>query len=658
MADDKIISNILNVTGSKNQDLKHLDTIINKIENNIGEKIGNNMKTTGTYNGKKPSSLYPQTLNNRNMNPNSPIAKFFSNLASNNEIQNKDIECDILVDNMPILMTSIELKRDNILPGDNISQDYMNFKNTSDYKNEGTFNSNIDYIKEKYKIVELLDSTFINVCKYGEEFYHIISYDEALKNVTPNINLNENINVNEEVINIKKGSKDINFNIKYNNEVTSEEYGFINFNENFNININNSILNEDTIKNTEKNIRKGAIIRVLNHQNVIPIYINETCLGYYYIEINENINNERNHRNPFSYNINPANEIDKLTRELAHEIAKGINNKFINTNNEYTNDIYNILKYNYDMESNNSINVTYISPDNMIHWYFRRNKKNNRGISDLEKSIVPAKSWILLTNSYKYGIIVRSHDKRIYYVKMNSSGASDTRIAIDKTIEELYKSNNGLNAFDSMASVAAFSGIYNDIVIPVNESNEAAIQFDTMQGQSINVQTEFLEEQEKQAIESMDMPYDYVKSSKESDFATRLNQQHSKFVKHCLKRQMILEPLITRLFNLLYKYEFNDDKVNIEVKLTPPVTMETNNNINIIQTQLEAANILSELFVDIDKNDPLYEEKLRIWRKNYINEIIGSYINKDAIDKINEITNIEYAEYKIGKTQQENDDNY
>lgn len=632
--DESALNRIFNITKINYSDNKVISDLVKNINKTLDDKIKNNYKNTGLYAGK---DLYSIDSNQFDFN----VSEIMNSVTTNN-IKYKDNEIDILVANMPILSTAIELKKDNILPGDSISSDYININNKSSTYNNDEFLSNIDYIKSKYNILNIFDTTFYEMCKYGEVFHHIASFDDSVnglikKNKDKNVlSLNESVNA--------KINSNLNININFYENVIPDENNSIALFSEFTYKYENLINESKTIN------RRGAIIRTLKRENVIPIYINDTCLGYYYIDISEEnnqIKNNSRYLSTFQSNKNNNN----ITLDIAKKIAENINFKFINTNHMYTNDIYNILKY-IDNVENSKVNVVYIPPDNMIHWYFKKNK-NNRGVSDLEKSIVPAKAYLLLSNSYKYGIITRSHDKRIYYVKQSKADANTSQI-INNAIDSIKRTNNGLNFFNNMSSIAGFSGLFNDIIAPVNESGESAIQFDTLSGQNINVNMEFLEEQEKQAIESMEMPYDYVKSTNEIDFATRLNHQHGKFVKHCIKRQSMLEPLMSKFINLLYKYEYND-YVDINVKLTPPVTFKNNIITNIVDSHNTLANSLSELYIDTDPDDPSSEQKIRIWKKNFLSNVIKPYLSDLNLEEINNKTELEYAKYKASLRNSDNE---
>ena len=77
----------------------------------------------------------------------------------------------------------------------------------------------------------------------------------------------------------------------------------------------------------------------------------------------------------------------------------------------------------------------------MHHVYFKLDPKTHRGISDLHKSLVPAKMWVSLSTTSAIGTMTRGYDRRVYYVRQNV----DTNISqtLLYTINQITKANFG-----------------------------------------------------------------------------------------------------------------------------------------------------------------------------------------------------------------------
>lgn len=230
----------------------------------------------------------------------------------------------------------------------------------------------------------------------------------------------------------------------------------------------------------------GCVFRRLKHENVIPIYIENVCLGYYYLEFKYNDPNEDIDRSQLLMNstfdtVNKKDmkdDHDIVLKYIAAKISQNIDTKFINNNQDLKQEIYVILKYNQVFNTdfvNNNITVTYLSPEDVYHAYFALDANIHRGISDLEDALIPALFWVLLELSTTMGIASRSQDHRVYYVRQNvETNISKTLMNV---VNQLKKGNMGIRQVQSINSILGIIGKYNDFVIPVGPSGETLNSF-------------------------------------------------------------------------------------------------------------------------------------------------------------------------------------
>ena len=244
----------------------------------------------------------------------------------------------------------------------------------------------------------------------------------------------------------------------------------------------------------------GCVLRVLDHTLVHPIYMDDTCMGFYYIEFFAKESQANNYGftnitgDPLTaaspekagalYNNINASKQDMLAKYLSGQLAEFIDANFINANQDLRDEIYVILKQNDVFNSPNldRLKVTYIPPDEMIHVFFRQNKITHRGISDLDRAMVPAKIYSSLYITQGIGNLTRGQDKRVYYVKQQV----ETNIArtLLNTVQQIKMGNFGLRQFKSINSVLNVTGRFNDYIIPTNSSGDSPIQFEVMPKQN------------------------------------------------------------------------------------------------------------------------------------------------------------------------------
>lgn len=407
---------------------------------------------------------------------------------------------------------------------------------------------------------------------------------------------------------------------------------------------------------------RGCILKSIPRHRVIPIYIDEINMGYYYFEFQENdeyanmtnVNNMFGNKTAEIINSDKnARMQDVLLKSIASAISDKLDKTFINNNQDLTKEIYSILKYNdlYNIEKTETkMKVTYIPPEDMTHCYFTKDPVTHRGISDLAKALIPAKLWVCLNLTYIVGNMTRGQDKRVYYVKQQvDTNISQTLLT---TIDQIKRSNFGVRQIENINNILNIIGRFNDYVIPVNQSGESPVQFEVMQGQQIEPPTEIMDKLEEQAINSTDVPLEVINARMSMDFATHYTMSNTRFLRKVIKRQSICEEtrmysgLITRIYNL--EYERNDV---LKLVLPTPLFLDVSNTSQIIQNVNDLCNNIAEAFLADEEDETIKNKFIKKVKMDYL----STYIN---IDKMNEyLTNakIEAVRDKNGSTDQQSD---
>ena len=407
---------------------------------------------------------------------------------------------------------------------------------------------------------------------------------------------------------------------------------------------------------------RGCILKSIPRHRVIPIYIDEINMGYYYFEFQENdeyanmtnVNNMFGNKTAEIINSDKnARMQDVLLKSIASAISDKLDKTFINNNQDLTKEIYSILKYNdlYNIEKTETkMKVTYIPPEDMTHCYFAKDPVTHRGISDLAKALIPAKLWVCLNLTYIVGNMTRGQDKRVYYVKQQvDTNISQTLLT---TIDQIKRSNFGVRQIENINNILNIIGRFNDYVIPVNQSGESPVQFEVMQGQQIEPPTEIMDKLEEQAINSTDVPLEVINARMSMDFATHYTMSNTRFLRKVIKRQSICEEtrmysgLITRIYNL--EYERNDV---LKLVLPTPLFLDVSNTSQIIQNVNDLCNNIAEAFLADEEDETIKNKFIKKVKMDYL----STYIN---IDKMNEyLTNakIEAVRDRNGSTDQQSE---
>ena len=386
----------------------------------------------------------------------------------------------------------------------------------------------------------------------------------------------------------------------------------------------------------------GCVLKVLDRYNIIPIYVDNLCLGYYYIETNDNATyhklDETKLADPMlsmksstkMYNEPELAKRDEVLKYVSAQLSRFIDKKFVNLNQDLRKEIYMILKHNdmFNNAASNNVKVTFLPPEDVIHTYFKLDKKTHRGISSLAKSLLPAKLYAGLYITNTIGAMTRSQDRRVYYVKQNV----DTNISkvLLTTIEQIKKNNFNIRQIENINQVLNIIGRFNDFVIPMSANGDAPVQFEIMQGQSIDPQTDLMEKLEEMAINSTDVPLELIQARRSVDYALQLTMTNSKFLRKVFNYQAKFGRFLSVLMTKLYNAEYMEN-CDITVTLPPPMFLNiTNVNQLMDNTNAMVENIIN-IYIGQNDQDGV---KRDIFTKNLKLHYLKSYIDTDMVDAI------------------------
>ena len=407
----------------------------------------------------------------------------------------------------------------------------------------------------------------------------------------------------------------------------------------------------------------GAVLERIPREDIIPAYIGDKCLGYYYFEFKDDpsacgfcgghhtaygISNTQY----YAYRMTEDQQ-ELAMRYICTKISQTIDTHFINSNKDLSEEIYAVLRYNdkFSLDRANDIGVTFIPAEDIIHCYFKLNPLTHRGISDLERSLVPGMMYMLLYLSDIIGKITRSVDKRVYYVKQNI----ETNVArtMMNVVQQIKKGNMGMRQLESMNNILNIVGKYNDYIIPVGPSGDSPISFEIMQGQNIETPTDLMDRMQEETINPI-VPMEMVNASMQADFATRYSMANIKFVKMIFFLQAISQKWISKSYTKLYNYEYLENFAYIEVLLPPPTYLTITNTQQMLDTVIQLSDKMTDVEL-ADAPDDVKGEFKKLFLRNYL----GTFIDFKNIEKMIETAKANVQANSLPKVDDgEESDNY
>lgn len=645
-----------------------------------------------------------------------------SSYTENKWITELDTEIDTICKYMPRLEEALAAIKETVLCADNFEKEPMIFTSPTTSINElPKLSEEIKSYRKMYNFDQKAEDWYEKVSKYGEVLIYKIPYSRAMQSllqrkngtinrrtsyattettlITESGNIANTAKANKELVNLfNSSSRELDLsnlkNLKlevYNGRVPlksaldeatyvrqlaplAESMSLMESSElektipdelevPKELKARDGLVDPTKMRNEQPSVKvPGLLLKELKRENVIFLYIDDICLGYYYLEFIDQRGKDLSdgtvfRRNSISAGIQSnvrlqdqqaqSMAVDNLLKYLSSMIIQNIDDKFVNANPTLRDAIYAVLKHNdiYNSSGLDSIRVTYIAPEDMEHIKFREDPKTHRGISDLYRSMIPAKLWCCLNLAYTFGILTRGQDKRVYYVKQNvESNIAQTLLTV---INQIKKQNFNIMQVENMNSILGITGQYNDYVIPVGPSGDAPINMEVMQGQDINVQTDLMDKLEEQAINSTGIPMEYITARLSSiEFASQLTMTNSKMLRFAYKRQSQYEThlanLMTAIYNTEHNFEGDEENKAISCILPSPLLLNLNNLNQIIDIVTQTAEKLAE-YEYPDNNDENNEIKKMLFKKNYVHAKLGGYLKLDEISNIKTKVDLDFS---------------
>lgn len=368
--------------------------------------------------------------------------------------------------------------------------------------------------------------------------------------------------------------------------------------------LNNGFYSTDDVESGNVPKLLGCKVKKLDPRRVIPLKIDDTCLGYYYVETKESV---KALQNPVKFkfktdltNRDINDNVDSIYKTLGELMAKKIDKKFIEKNNAVKDRLYDIVKYYED--SKQMYNIIYLKPDEVVEFEI------DGGESPFEQSLFFAKMYMLVLMSSITAKVTRSNDIRAYYVDVEAEGPANSMIM--NAVNTLKRQNKSIMYYNNIQKVMSSSTVFDDIFLPRSaDSGKTPIDFDIVQGQNVDIPTDVLEMLEKICVDSTGLPLQLIQSSNDADFAKTYSMLNMKFLKGIVDFQVDLNPSTTALLVkiLLTYFEKDSDQYNLikslEAKLQSPINVQLSNSLEQINNAKEFATTVAEIKLGSSNED-------------------------------------------------------
>ena len=367
-------------------------------------------------------------------------------------------------------------------------------------------------------------------------------------------------------------------------------------------------------KKGEKFDITGTYIKFIDATKVIPIKVLDEVIGYLYVETKAKKKDQDAARFMAGEltNVKREDAIEKIARMLAQKIATNFSAKFVADNIQFKNLIANCILANGVV--NTEYKIQFISTDDMIPFNVNPDE-NGDGQSCLKNSMFPAKLLTAYTMKKNLNYINKSGDKSIAHVRGGQVDVS-RKNQVMKIIRNLQESN--VTFGDMMSDYSMMFHKYasdNNIVMPTGRNGNRLVEFEKMEGQNIDMSTDYEKTLENQAITATGIPPLIIEQYNQADFSKAYTTAHLGFAGSVAGWQSDLEESTTILYKKIIENLDVEDAIKQRVlplfkfKLPRPKTLSALNNTESLSNAMQIADNYTQLkYGEIDQNDDRMKE--------------------------------------------------
>lgn len=408
---------------------------------------------------------------------------------------------------------------------------------------------------------------------------------------------------------------------------------------------------------------KGVYLKILPATKLIPIRIDRTIIGYYYISdlTRPDDAGERRNSGLSGYTLRSPSighdtfSPDKMLCErLASKIINNFDLKFMRDNTSLHKEIVAILeahKFNEAM-----MRFIYIPAENVCQCTINEDGAG-KGHSMLEGGLITARMYMFLK---LYSILYQINNSAIRVYNLRSSG-------IDKNYKQFVQqimrkfaarrvtSNDIFNYRSSLTKVSGGS----ELILPTGPNNEAPVNIETIPASDAPLNDKLLDTLHEEAINSTPVPAIMVKNGgvTEIEFSKEAELSNTRFMSFISSCKIDFNRDITNLYRKILRWETDIDP-NILQTLKFTFRMPSAKTLSVTSDMISNFESFFELasttFLtkkeqqDEDGHDDPQSDIMR----NYKKKLIGKYLPTIDIEELEKLANEARQETNKSKLEQ------
>lgn len=398
-------------------------------------------------------------------------------------------------------------------------------------------------------------------------------------------------------------------------------------------------VDQDAIDFSKYSEIKGCYIKYLNSLRMVPIRMDRRIVGYYYVSTTMDLQtNAANPNGIIDLSFQNYTRDKNMVSSLANIIIKSFDKKMLEKNIKLKSEIADIIMAHKFSEGR--LSFIYI-PENEIVRLVINEDEDGKGHSMIEPAIFPARMYMLLT-LYNILYTLNNNTTRVHYLK--SSGLNtDYAAQIQRTIRKFQQRRITIDDIFSYNGVLNKVGGMGEMVLPAGRSDYKALETDTIAAVENPINTEFLEQQRRQAISGTGTPnLMIINAIDEVDFAKTVELANARHLSAVSSYKIDMNRGITKLYQKLLKYETDmEDEVisSFRFQFNAAKQQHLNITVDMIQNYNSMVEFTESLYF---KKGELEDEQGNYTplRMHYRKELAKEYMPQLDYDRLDEIVSV------------------
>ena len=320
----------------------------------------------------------------------------------------------------------------------------------------------------------------------------------------------------------------------------------------------------------------------------------------------------------------PLNRNRGFIDAVADKIVQQFDKEFLKNNLEVKNLIVDALNY-YNLRDK-KIRIQYI-PKEYVQVFKVNVDENGNGTSILEPALFYAQLYRMLTLFKAMTIVQNSNDVKVNYIR--TSGIDKNITNKTEEIARMVQSRM-INIYDLFSPSTLITKVGNgrEMFIPVGRNGERPIETEILQGQDVQMNSDFLDNLRQSYISATGVPAVIMNYIHEAEFAKTIELGNSRYQARVVSHQLGFNSYISEWYRRIMRYTLPSIPEHVidalEFVFAPPKYSKINTTNDLLNNFNGVADFIINTVIpsNITNNDEESSEYISAFRRRLAKDFL------------------------------------